>query len=394
MRFAIVTETYPPEINGVALTVQSLVARLREHDHAVTVVRPRQADERDPDSEEEMLVASHALPRYPGLRFGWPAGSRLHRRWLAAPPRAVYIATEGPLGMSALRVARHLRIPALTGFHTRFDAYLGHYGAGWLAPVASAWLRRFHNRAQATLVPTRALQEELTARGFDSVRLLARGVDTRRFAPAKRSDTLRRDWGIAPDGLAVIHVGRLAAEKNLDLLLTSFAAIRARRSDAKLILVGDGPLRADVSGRVPDAVFCGTQTGDALAAHYASSDLFVFPSLSETYGNVVLESLASGVPVFAFAQGAALEHVRNSHNGGTVAAGDPAGFRAGCVALAMDAALAGPMKKAARSSVARLDPSQVAIDFEVLVDELAGASDGAMLSRTRTRTRGAAESAP
>lgn len=391
MRLAFVTETYPPEINGVALTVQSLVERLRGRDHRVEVTRPRQPGDDAMSSADEFRVASHALPRYPGLRFGWPAGRELRARWRSGRPDAVYVATEGPLGFSALRAASALLIPVLTGFHTRFDQYLGHYGAAALEPVANAWLRRFHNRAQATLVPTRALQEELTQRGIRNAILLPRAIDGERFAPSRRSESLRASWGLGPSDLAVLYVGRLAPEKNLELLVAAYRAIAARRADAKLMIVGEGPAFGLLREAVPNAVFCGLRTDAELATHYASGDLFVFPSLSETYGNVTLEALASGVPVVAFAQGAALEYVRNGLSGLTVSPDDPAAFVEACVVLAMSPVGREAASNAARAEVDGLRPDKVAADFENLVKVFthrAGANTQPVVAAAATGTRG------
>ncbi|PTT39139.1 glycosyl transferase, partial [Stenotrophomonas sp. HMWF022] len=167
MRYAIVTETYPPEINGVALTVQGLEQGLRAAGHEVDLIRPRQASEALDAVPGTLLVPGAALPRYPGLRFGLPAPIRLGRHWRQQRPDAIYVATEGPLGWSALRTARRLGIPVATGFHTRFDEYLPDYGVAWLQSAAMRWMRRFHNQADATLVPTRELQEFLTEQGFE-----------------------------------------------------------------------------------------------------------------------------------------------------------------------------------------------------------------------------------
>ena len=190
MRYAIVSETYPPEINGVALTVQGLEQGLRSRGHEVQLVRPRQSAQ-DTAAPHEMLVRGAPLPRYPGLRLGLPATSRLVDAWKQARPDAVYVATEGPLGWSALRAARRLGIPAASGFHTRFDEYMRDYGLPFLTGTALAWMRRFHNHADATLVPTRELADFLQSRRFANVVRLPRAVDTALFDPARRDDALR-----------------------------------------------------------------------------------------------------------------------------------------------------------------------------------------------------------
>lgn len=337
MRIAVVTETYPPEINGVALTVQNFVEHLAALGHEVLLTRPEHPGEgalRMAGAVHEQRVRGAALPRYPGLRFGWPAGAAIRTLWQTRRPDAVYVATEGPLGWSALKVANALGIPAATGFHTRFDEFVAHYGAGLLTPIAFAWMRRFHNRGQATLVPTRALQQFLADRGFHHVRHLARAVDTRQFHPARRSEALRAEWGLQPGQLAVIHVGRIAAEKNLALLARAFHAIRTVRPEARCIIVGDGPSLPAVRARHPEFSCVGMRRGEDLAAHFASGDLFLFPSLTETFGNVTLEAMASGVAMVAFDYGAAREHLRHGQSGAAVAFANEDAFVHAAVELA------------------------------------------------------------
>ncbi|WP_240099708.1 glycosyltransferase family 4 protein [Thermomonas flagellata] len=369
MRYSIVTETYPPEVNGVAMTVQGLEQGLRARGHEVLLVRPRQAT--DPDLvPHTLLVRGAALPRYPGLKFGLPATRRLRQRWRQARPDAIYVATEGPLGWSALRAARQLGIPAATGFHTRFDDYMRDYGAPWLQGTALRWMRRFHNRAQATLVPTRELQQFLQGIGFQNVVRLARAVDTELFDPARRDRALRAQWGLHDDAPAAIYVGRIAAEKNLPLAVRAFRALQARRPDARFVWVGDGPVREALQRENPDFIFCGVQRGEALARHFASGDLFLFPSHSETFGNVTLEALASGVPTVAFDYGAAREVLRDGEHGAAIAAGDDAGFVAAAVRIAADDARRARMRAACRTAVAALRPAQVAADFDHILRTL------------------------
>jgi len=381
MRYAIVTETYPPEINGVALTVQGLEHGLRERGNAVSVVRPRQAsDDGDAAHPDAVLVRGAGLPRYPGLKFGLPATRLLRRHWQATRPDAVYVATEGPLGWSALRAARQLDIPAATGFHTRFDSYMRDYGLPMLAPVALRWMRHFHNSAQATLVPTRELQALLEAEGFDNVVRLARAVDTGQFDPCHRDPVLRALWGVGERGVAAIFVGRIAAEKNLALAVDAFRALQRQRPEARFIWVGDGPARAALQRENPDFIFCGLQRGEALARHFASADLFVFPSHSETFGNVTLEALASGVPTIAFDYGAARECLRDGLHGASIprteqAAGDDAAFIAAVARIGSDEAARRRMRPACREAVAALRPAQVASDFDHILRGLANPGD-------------------
>lgn len=376
MHIAIVTETWPPEINGVALTVHALARGAAALGHRVEILRPRRRDEQDGEAGmDEVLLQGAALPRYPGLRFGLPAPRLLQRRWTERAPDAIYVATEGPLGHSALRAARRLGIPACTGFHTRFDDFAHHYGFGFLTPAVFACLRRFHNRAAATLVPTIELADFLQTHGFRNVRLLRRAVDTRLFHPARRDPALRAEWGVPEDGLALVHVGRLAPEKNIELALRVFAAIQARHPHARCVIVGDGPSRPELQLRHPEVVFAGVRRGEDLARHYASGDLFLFPSLTETFGNVTLESLASGVPVVAFDYGAAREHIHSATTGARVPPGDAEAFIDAAVTLAGHIARSSPdglarSRAEVRAEVSGLSQADVASHFTQLLDGL------------------------
>ena len=376
MRYAIVTETYPPEINGVALTVQGLEHGLRERGNAVSVIRPRQAtDAAEASNHDTLLVRGAGLPRYPGLKFGLPATAQLRRHWQANRPDAIYVATEGPLGWSALRAARQLGIPAATGFHTRFDTYMRDYGLSALAPLALRWMRHFHNSAQSTLVPTRELQVMLDAEGFHNVVRVARAVDTGQFDPRHRDPVLRALWGVGERGVAAIFVGRIAAEKNLRLGVEAFRALQRQRPEARFVWVGDGPAREALQRENPDFIFCGLQRGEALARHFASADLFVFPSYSETFGNVTLEALASGVPTVAFDYGAARECLRDGLHGAAIPRTDQtnrddAAFIAAVARIGSDEGARRRMRPACREAVAALRPAQVASDFDHLLHSL------------------------
>ncbi len=373
MKITLVSETFPPEINGVALTVQSLALGLDALGHDVEVIRPRQPDDNAMDDGRihHQLVRGVAMPRYPGLRFGLPTPGELAGRWQQQRPDAIYVATEGPLGRSAVLAARRLGIPACTGFHTRFDDFVRHYGVVLLSPLVFAWMRRFHNSADATLVPTTELADFLTARGFHRVKLLRRAVSTTQFDPARRDATLREAWDLHDDQLAVLHVGRIAAEKNLDLATRAFRAIQQRRPDARLIVVGDGPMRQQWQSENPDFIFSGMQRGDDLCRHYASADLFLFPSLSETFGNVTLESMSSGLATIAFDYGAAREHIRHGLDGMRIGRDDEQGFIAASVQLACEDTQRGEMGSRARRAVESLNPASVAEHFADFLASLA-----------------------
>ena len=359
LRIALVTETYPPEVNGVALTVARIAEGLRQRGHELQLVRPRQAADGSAGHAgqplRDVLVAGAPIPCYPHLRLGLPAGRELRRLWRRRRPDLVHIATEGPLGWSALRAARELDIAVTSDFRTNFQAYSGHYRLGWLRGVIAAYLRRFHNLAGCTMVPTEALRAELQAAGFERTVVVARGVDTQRFSPARRSEALRRQWGVADGDAVVLYVGRLAAEKNLELLLQAFAAMQKLNPRMQLVLVGDGPLRAALGERCPKAVFAGQRSGVDLAAHYASADLFVFPSLTETFGNVTPEAMASGLPVLAFDHAAAGQLIEHGESGWLAAHGDAADFVRWAQHLAHEPAAARRAGQAARRCALDLD---------------------------------------
>ena len=238
------------------------------------------------------------IPVYEGLRFGLPAPRKLLRRWreTSTRPDVVHIATEGPLGLSAQWAARRLGVPVSTTFHTNFHDYGRFYGLGGLRRLGGAYLRWFHNRASCTLVPAQDARERLEVDGFERVGILTRGVDTGLFRPDRRDAELRRSWGAGPNDLVVVFVSRLAEEKNPKLAAAAFAEVKRLVPRSRCVAVGDGPARRQMKELVPHLHFCGMRRGPDLAAHYASADLFLFPSLTETFGNVVLEGMASGLP--------------------------------------------------------------------------------------------------
>lgn len=371
MRYCIVTETYPPEVNGVALTVQNLERGLRARGHEVDVVRPRQAGDATPLAHET-LVSGAQIPRYPGMRFGFPARRMLRDLWTRRRPDAIYVATEGPLGWSAMRTAADLGIPSSSGFHTRFDEYMREYGVGFLQPLAVRWMRRFHNTSAATIVPTCELMEFLQGIGFDQVTHMPRAVDVDLFHPQRRDDALRAEWGVGPGDLAVIYVGRIAAEKNLQLGIRAFRELQKTRPDAKYIWVGDGPERAAIARENPDFIFRGIQRGEDCARHFASADLFPFASHSETFGNVTIEAMASGIATVAFRYGAAREHLKDGMHGASITDRDDEAFVRAVCRIGGDDAVRIEMGCNAREAISRLRPEQVAADFDEILQRIAG----------------------
>ncbi|MFA7494728.1 MAG: glycosyltransferase family 1 protein [Acidithiobacillus sp.] len=297
LRITLVTETYPPEINGVAITLGRAVEALRQRGHEVRVIRPRQAHE----APDVGLVTALPLFFYRQVKLGWVSPLTI-RAWLQAwRSEVVHIATEGPLGCAALFAARQLHIPVVTSFHTNFDQYFGWYGAPFLSRLARAYLRHFHNATQQTLVPSEGTLIRLGKQGFQRLRRWGRGVDCLHFHPRWRDESLRGRLGLGPKDLLLLYVGRLAREKNLPPLLAGFRTLHQHLPTTALVLVGDGPLREEFNDLTHEGIHCvGVQRGSDLARWYASADIFCFPSCSETFGNVVLEAQSSGLPVIAY----------------------------------------------------------------------------------------------
>ena len=372
LRVAVVTETYPPEVNGVALSVARVVDGLRARNHAVQLVRVQQhaGDVGHGGSAgEEVLLRGLPIPRYPHLRMGVPSTRALAALWMRQRPDVVHIATEGPLGWSALRAARRLRLPVVSDFRTNFDAYSAHYGLGWLHKPIVAYLRKFHNMTQCTMVPTDTLRRDLERRGFERVSVISRGVDTRAFSPDHRSSALRESWGAGPHTVVMLCVGRVAPEKNLVLLHEAWQAVRARGVDVLLVMVGDGPSRPELERLWVGAHFAGLRRGEDLARHYASADLFVFPSLTETYGNVVPEAMASGLALVAFDHAAAAELVQHGINGYKTPCSDPARFVDTACAAAADPRSREVLGRHARETALMHDWEQVVAELELLLLE-------------------------
>mgnify|MGYP000555975118 CR=1 FL=1 len=367
LRIAVVTETWPPEVNGVALTLSRLVHGLCQRNHAIQLIRPRQDKNESAITQEdlsELLLKGLPIPRYPQLKLGLPSKKVLIRAWTMRRPDLVHIATEGPLGWSALQAARRLRLPVTSDFRTNFHSYSKHYGVGWLSKPIVAYLRKFHNNTACTMVPTRLLKNELQNLGFDNLRVVARGVDTSLFKPERRSQALRESWGASDNTLVLLSTGRLAPEKNLDLVVKTSMALRAAGRPVRLVFAGDGPHRAELQAACPDAVFLGMCDHQQLSAIYPSADLFLFPSLTETFGNVTLEALACGTPVLAFDSAAASELVQHGRNGWLVPGEREEDFVNKALEVTREDDRLMAMRTATSESVAALDWLQIVMQVE------------------------------
>lgn len=365
MRLAFITETFPPEINGVALTVERTVSFLRQRGHVVDLIRPRQAGEAPIATDDEWHSVGCPLPMYPELRCGFAWASTLARRFAHSRPDLVHLATPGPLARSAATAARRLGRPLTGDFRTAFAQYSRHYRLGWAEAFVTRYLRALHDRMQRTFVPSSSALDALAAAGFSRLAVIGRGVDTALFTPLRRCPALRSAWSAGENAPVLLYVGRLAQEKNIALALRAFERVRRYDPTARLVVVGDGPLRSSLKAACPAAIFPGTQRGEALACHYASADFFVFPSESETFGNVTLEAMASGLTVIAFARGAAADHIVNTHNGLTVPCCDAERFvDTVSRATALPAPALGALRRRARHTALALNWESVLSGFE------------------------------
>ena len=374
MRIAMVTETYPPEVNGVARTVGLMVEGLRRRGHHIQLVRPRQNDAERATLEsgfDELLVKGIPIPRYPQLKMGFASRRSLELAWSERRPELVHIATEGPLGWSALAAARKLEIPVATDFHTNFDAYSKHYGFSWFARAVQGYLRRFHNRTDCTMVPTAELAATLGKDGFERLRVVGRGVNPAVFSPAKRSAELRAGWGATEETPVALCVSRFAPEKNFPLVIEAYEAMRAARPDIKLVLVGDGPMAEALRRRNVGYVIAGRLVNGALSAHYASGDIFLFPSVTETFGNVTLEAAASGLGIVAYNYAAAREHLVHERSALLAPFDERNAFIAAAVRLARDLPLARELGRAARTAAEPITWDRIAGDFEAVLLDVA-----------------------
>lgn len=457
MRWTLVTETYPPEVNGVAMTLQRLVTTLAAGGHEVSVVRPRQAADRqalrqagsavlqaagntDGDAaaqENRGVVTQRAgsadvphstqtvrtdfvlglpIPGYRGLLLGRMATRKLTRLWRASRPDAVHIATEGPLGLSALLAAQRLGIPVVTTFHTNFHSYGEHYGLGVFKKPLMAYLRWFHNRSLATFAPSADVLAQLEAQGLERLYLMGRGVDTRLFGRHRRSEALRRSWGVAEEGGAVasvvrsqqqahpaadayiaattdsagagicaepvvLYAGRVAAEKNLPLAIEAFEHLRTRIPGARMVIVGDGPLRERLQRQYPHIHFAGMRHGEDLAAHYASADLFFFASVTETFGNVITEAMASSLVVLSYNYAAAARYIEDGVSGFTAAFDDRASLFAAVDRLAENSAQWPVIRSAAAAAVTDLSWERIAAGYMGSTAQIVAEQGGSVIGK-------------
>jgi glycosyltransferase involved in cell wall biosynthesis len=340
MRITIVTETYFPQVNGVSRTLSQLVRVLEHWGDAVQVIHPDYGQL--PDAAECYPVPSLRVPFYPDLRLPIPPYRGVRDAIERFQPDLIHIATEATLGLAVHRYASRQGIPIVSSFHTNFDQYSDHYRVGWARGVIWRYLRWFHNRTLETYVPSRSTVLDLQRRGFRNLVLWPRGVDASLFRPDRPGrEAIRRSLGFRTDDVVIAYVGRVAVEKNVDYLAEALCEVARRFPGARPLIVGDGPARPALEERLGGrATLVGFQSGKDLADHYAAADVFAFASRTETFGNVVLEAMASGLPAVVLGEGGPAEIVRNGETGLVIdPTSCPSAFAGAILALAEDAPL-------------------------------------------------------
>lgn len=333
------SETYTPQVNGVTTVVRRIVALLGAEGHEVAVVAPRYPGSGDggAERERELRLPSVAFPLYPAIRLSLPNFRSIARFFDAFEPDLVHVHTEGGLGIAGRRYAIERKLPLVSSFHTNFPLYSRDYGVGLLEPAVWRWLEWFHRPARLTLTPGEAVRAELVRRGIGQAALWGRGVDPRLFHPGRRDPDWRRRLAGGDDTTIVLHVGRLAHEKNLDMLIESWHLARAALGQrATFVVAGEGPVSARITAQLPFVRLLGFLPREQLARLYASADICVFPSQTETCGLVALEAMASGVAVVAADAGGFQESVRPGVTGLLVAPSDPHAYVDAITGLVID----------------------------------------------------------
>lgn len=351
-RVLYLTDTYTPQVNGVSVVTALSVAGLRDRGWEVGVVAPRYPSHPPPgvklflddfgSADFQVDIPSVPFPPYPDIRLAAPLYARIAHAIATFRPDVVHCATEFIIGRLGQMAARRANVPFVTSYHTDFSRYADAYGAHYLRPTVSRYLARFHGRALRTYTPSAAAKEDLLALGVNDVEVWGRTVDTENFSPSRRDARLRRRLD-AEGAFIFLHVGRLAAEKGVHHILDAFRMARASctAGSIRLVIAGGGPEERALHAAAPEGVtFLGVLDRALHLPHlYASADAFLFASTTETLGLVVLEAMASGLPVIAPAAGGVADHLRHEENGLEVPAADPSRMAQAMVRLAMDPAL-------------------------------------------------------
>jgi glycosyltransferase involved in cell wall biosynthesis len=312
LRLALFCDSYLPQLNGVSLLLERLVDAVRDRGGAVRVFTTT-----DPNATLDTEIRrwpSVPFWLYPEHRLALPTQTSIRRELDEWRPTIIHAASPFGLGLAARRAARTLGIPFVSSYHTSWSAYTKFYGLGFLSDFAWRYLRWFHNGGDRTYAPTEATRKELESHGVTHTAIWSRGVDTVRFSPAHRSNTLRARLGASENTVVCAYVGRLGAEKGLDVAMEGMHRVVARAgANVVFAIAGDGPYEAECRRLAPPGtIFMGRLSGRELSEFYASADVFTFPSATDTFGNVILEAMASGLPVIGADVGPTRELLSNT----------------------------------------------------------------------------------
>ncbi|MGH7526168.1 MAG: glycosyltransferase family 4 protein, partial [Gemmatimonadales bacterium] len=361
MRVLYCTDTYPPQVNGVSVVTALSVAGLQRLGWACAVVAPRYppsahlewgADVAAGSGNAEVIsFPSFSLPGYPEVRLALPRRSELDALLDRLRPDLVHCETEFGIGRMGQRAAARRGIPSVSSYHTDFSRYAEAYGLPWIGRAVCSYLGRFHRRSRRVYTPSNAAREDLLRLGLADVEVWGRGVDTELFHPGRRSEAMRAALGMG-SRFTFVYVGRLAPEKRPEQIIDAFrlASEMLPRGVIHLVVAGTGPREAELRASAPPGVtFLGfLDRMSRLPDLYANSDAFVFASVTETLGLVVLEAMASGLPVVATAAAGVADHLRHGHNGLEFPAGDVNAMATAMVKLAGEWGLAQRLARGAR----------------------------------------------
>lgn len=370
-RIALFTGAYNHIADGVSLTLNRLVAYLERQGAKVLVFGPTIPNPPLKHAGTLVPVPSINAPGRPEYRVSLGLSRAAHANLTEFDPHLFHVATPDLLGLAALRAAKRTGKPIVASYHTHFASYLAYYRLGVLEQTTWRYLRWFYSQCRQVYVPTASMTRVLEQHGIaGNLRLWPRGVDSGLFNPSRRSLEWRRARGIEDTEVVITFVSRLVTEKGLDVLTGVAKSLVTRGIEHRLVIVGDGPERARLGESLPGAVFEGHQTGEALAQAYASSDIFLFPSDTETFGNVTLEALASGLPAVVADATGSNALVTNGVNGFLSPARDPGGFARAVEQLLADGALRARMSSAARASAEPYEWDRVLSQIVAYYEEL------------------------
>lgn len=359
MKIAYFTESLYPHVDGVSRTLARLFDTLERRGIEFTIFSPFVPGSDVSWAGRVQRVRSFRFPPYPDYRVSLPFGSGVRDRLAEWGPDLVHVVSPTPMGYRAQRLAQGLGIPCVASFHTHFVSYFRYYGITPFEGLGWALLRRFYRDCRRVYAPSPSIVAELRQRGIEGVRLWSRGIDLEGFSPERADPSIRGLLGIDEGTPVLLMVSRLVKEKDLLDLVQVDRVLRRRGVTFKFVLVGDGPLRNRLEADLPEAFFAGHQSGEELARWYASADVFVFPSTTETLGNVVLEAAASGLPAVVVDRGGPQDIVRDGETGFIARANDIEDIAGHLERLLSDPDLRRRMGIAARSSADSRDWDEI-----------------------------------